>query len=58
MGSGEVVWDRSAAAAAAEDSEAVEGDLLRNAALAAMAAEELGGALCCGCQIVSGCLDR
>ena len=42
-GSGDDVWERRAAAAADEDSEAADGDLLRKAALAAMAAEELGG---------------
>jgi hypothetical protein len=42
-GSGDDVWERRAAPAAAADSEAAEGDLLRNAALAAIEAEELGG---------------
>jgi len=42
-GSGDVVWERRAAPAAAADSAAAEGDLLRNAALAAIEADELGG---------------
>lgn len=42
-GSGDEVCERRAVAAAAEDREAADGDLLRKAALAAMAAEELGG---------------
>lgn len=42
-GSGDEVRDRRAAPAAAADSEAAEGDLLRNAALAAIEADELGG---------------
>lgn len=41
IGSGEVVWERSAAAAAAEDKEVVDGELLRKAEVAAIAAEEL-----------------
>lgn len=40
--SGETVCERNAAAAAAEDSDALEGELLRKAELAAIAAEELG----------------
>lgn len=43
MGSGEVVCERSAAAAAADDRELVEAEFFRKAELAAMAAEELGG---------------
>ena len=43
IGSGEEVWERRAAAAAADDREAVDGDLLRKAALAAIEADELGG---------------
>ena len=42
MGSGEVVCERSAAAAAADDRDADEAELLRKADVAAMAAEELG----------------
>jgi hypothetical protein len=42
-GSGDDVRDRRAAPAAAADSEAADGDLLRNAALAAIEADELGG---------------
>ena len=42
-GSGDEVRDRRAAPAAAADSEAAEGDLLRKAALAAIEADELGG---------------
>lgn len=59
IGSGEEVWERRAAAAAADDREAVDGDLLRKAALAAIAAEELGGGpRGCGCMIVvSTCHD-
>lgn len=53
IGSGEEVWERRAAAAAADDREAVDGDLLRKAALAAIAAEELGGGPrgCGGCEL-------
>jgi len=44
IGSGEVVCDRKAAAAAAEEREVVEAEFFRNAELAAIAAaEELGG---------------
>ena len=50
IGSGEEVCERRAAAAAADDREAVDGDLLRKAALAAIAADELGGGpRGCGC---------
>ena len=45
MFSGEVVWDRKAAAAAAEDRDAVDVELWRNALLAAIAADALGGPL-------------
>ena len=44
MGSGVVVCERKAAAAAAEEREVVEGEVLRKARLAAVAAEALGGA--------------
>ena len=44
MGSGVVVWERKAAAAAAEEREVVEGEVLRKARLAAVAAEALGAA--------------
>lgn len=54
-GSGEVVWERKAAAAAAEESEVVEIELCRKALLAAMAAEALGGALILGCWLVNIC---
>lgn len=47
MGSGVVVCDRSAAAAAAFDRDAAEGLFLRKALLAATAAAELTGALWC-----------
>ena len=49
MGSGEVVCDRSAAAAAAEEREVVEAEFLKKAEVAAIAAaEEVGGvALAC-----------
>jgi len=49
MGSGEVVCDRRAAAAAADDNEAADVELCRNALVAAMAADEEGGALGRGC---------
>lgn len=57
MGSGEVVCERNAAAAAAEDSEAVDVELWRKALLAAIAADALGGADGLGYMLVSrGCL--
>jgi hypothetical protein len=58
MGSGDVVWERRAAAAAADDSAVVEGGLFRKAALAAIVADELMGAMCCGCSGVSTTLEH
>jgi len=46
-GTGEVVCDRRAAAAAAEESDVVEAEFLRKAEVAAMAALELGATLTC-----------
>lgn len=43
IGSGVVVCERSAAAAAAEESDVAEGEFLRKAEVAAIAAEELAG---------------
>ena len=40
-----MVWERSAAAAAAEDNDAVEGEFLRKAEVAARAAAEFGATL-------------
>jgi len=45
MGSGEVVCERKAAAAAADDNEVVDAEFLRKAEVAAIAADELGGAV-------------
>lgn len=52
MGSGEVVCERKAAAAAADDNEAVEGELFRKALLAASVADALGGGSGRGCGTI------
>lgn len=51
IGSGVVVCERNAAAAAADDNDAFDVELCRKAPLAAIAAEALGGALGLGLDV-------